>query len=75
VKRQFKPELEWSEKDKLSLKAQFEQDKTLWLVTDKKPSKILTSLVSPDRILQIDNIDRWGNKGIKTEKPLARWKM
>lgn len=75
VKRQFKPELEWSEKDKLSLKAQFEQDKTLWLVTDKKPSKILTSLVSPDRILQIDNIDRWGSKGIKTEKPLARWKM
>ncbi|MDW2068383.1 ABC transporter substrate-binding protein, partial [Vibrio sp. 1579] len=74
VKRQFKPELEWSEKDKLSLKAQFEQDKTLWLVTDKKPSKILTSLVSPDRILQIDNIDRWGSKGIKTEKPLARWK-
>ncbi|MDW2167280.1 ABC transporter substrate-binding protein, partial [Vibrio sp. 2099] len=72
VKRQFKPELEWSEKDKLSLKAQFEQDKTLWLVTDKKPSKILTSLVSPDRILQIDNIDRWGSKGIKTEKPLAR---
>ncbi|TOM51633.1 ABC transporter substrate-binding protein, partial [Vibrio parahaemolyticus] len=51
------------------------QDKTLWLVTDKKPSKILTSLVSPDRILQIDNIDRWGSKGIKTEKPLARWKM
>lgn len=75
VKRRFKPELEWSEKDKLSLKAQFEQDKTLWLVTDKKPSKILTSLVSPDRILQIDNIDRWGSKGIKTEKPLARWKM
>ncbi|TOE24967.1 ABC transporter substrate-binding protein [Vibrio parahaemolyticus] len=75
VKRQFKPELEWSEKDKLSLKAQFEQDKTLWLVTDKKPSKILTSLVSPDRILQIDNIDRWGSKGIKIEKPLARWKM
>ena len=55
--------------------AQFEQDKTLWLVTDKRPSKTLTSLIKPSRILQIDVIDRWGSKGIKTEKPLARWEM
>ncbi|TOO05476.1 ABC transporter substrate-binding protein, partial [Vibrio parahaemolyticus] len=64
-----------SEKDKLSLKAQFEEDETLWLITDKRPSKMLTSLVSRDRILQIDVIDRWGSKGIKTEKPLARWQL
>ncbi|AVH29315.1 metal ABC transporter solute-binding protein, Zn/Mn family [Vibrio diabolicus] len=75
VGREFKPELEWAEEDKLSLKAQFEQDKTLWLVTDKRPSKTLISLIKPSRILQIDVIDRWGSKGIKTEKPLARWEM
>ncbi|MHA2741632.1 metal ABC transporter solute-binding protein, Zn/Mn family [Vibrio harveyi] len=75
VDRQFKPELEWSEAEKLSLKAQFEEDKTLWLITDKRPSKQLQSIVSPDRILQIDAIDRWGSKGIKTEKPLARWQL
>ncbi|MFH4868593.1 metal ABC transporter solute-binding protein, Zn/Mn family [Vibrio diabolicus] len=75
VGREFKPELEWTEEDKLSLKAQFEQDKTLWLVTDKRPSKTLTSLIKQSRILQIDVIDRWGSKGIKTEKPLARWEM
>ncbi|MDF6013557.1 metal ABC transporter solute-binding protein, Zn/Mn family [Vibrio harveyi] len=75
VDRQFKPELEWSEAEKLSLKAQFEEDKTLWLVTDKRPSKQLQSIISPDRILQIDVIDRWGSKGIKTEKPLARWQL
>ncbi|NNN57042.1 ABC transporter substrate-binding protein [Vibrio sp. 1-2 (7-a)] len=75
VGREFKPELEWTEEDKLSLKAQFEQDKTLWLVTDKRPSKTLISLIKPSRILQIDVIDRWGSKGIKTEKPLARWEM
>ncbi|EMH3445746.1 ABC transporter substrate-binding protein [Vibrio harveyi] len=75
VDRQFKPELEWSEAEKLSLKAQFEEDKTLWLITDKRPSKQLQSIISPDRILQIDAIDRWGSKGIKTEKPLARWRL
>ncbi len=75
VDRQFKPELEWSEAEKLSLKAQFEEDKTLWLITDKRPSKQLQSIISPDRILQIDVIDRWGSKGIKTEKPLARWQL
>ncbi|WP_199450344.1 metal ABC transporter solute-binding protein, Zn/Mn family [Vibrio harveyi] len=75
VDRQFKPELEWSEAEKLSLKAQFEEDKTLWLITDKRPSKQLQSIISPDRILQIDVIDRWGGKGIKTEKPLARWQL
>ncbi|EKO3854325.1 ABC transporter substrate-binding protein [Vibrio harveyi] len=75
VERQFKPELEWSEAEKLSLKAQFEEDKTLWLITDKRPSKQLQSIISPDRILQIDAIDRWGSKGIKTEKPLARWQL
>lgn len=75
VDRQFKPELEWSEAEKLSLKAQFEEDKTLWLITDKSPSKQLQSIISPDRILQIDAIDRWGSKGIKTEKPLARWQL
>jgi hypothetical protein len=75
VDRQFKPELEWTDKEKLSLKAQFEEDKTLWLITDKRPSKTLISLVSQDRILQIDVIDRWGSKGIKTEKPLARWQL
>ncbi|BFN33114.1 TPA: ABC transporter substrate-binding protein [Vibrio harveyi] len=75
VDRQFKPELEWSEAEKLSLKAQFEEDKTLWLITDKRPSKQLQSIISPDRILQIDAIDRWGSKGIKTEKPLARWQL
>ncbi|HDM8155328.1 TPA: ABC transporter substrate-binding protein [Vibrio harveyi] len=75
VDRQFKPELEWSEAEKLSLKAQFEEDKTLWLITDKRPSKQLQSIISLDRILQIDAIDRWGSKGIKTEKPLARWQL
>ncbi|ODM56808.1 ABC transporter substrate-binding protein [Vibrio harveyi] len=75
VDRQFKPELEWSEAEKLSLKAQFEEDKTLWLIIDKRPSKQLQSIISPDRILQIDVIDRWGSKGIKTEKPLARWQL
>lgn len=75
VDRQFKPELEWSEAEKLSLKAQFEEDKTLWLITDKRPSKQLQSIISPDRILQIDVIDRWGSKGIKTEKPFARWQL
>lgn len=73
VERQFTPELEWSDADKYALKSLFEQNKTLWLVTDKRPSKLLTSIISPDRILYIDVIDRWGKKGIKNEKPLARW--
>jgi hypothetical protein len=44
--RQFKPELEWSEADKHSLKAQFEQDKTLRIVTSRRPSNMLKTLVS-----------------------------
>ncbi|EDP57826.1 ABC transporter substrate-binding protein [Vibrio sp. AND4] len=75
VNRQFKPELEWSEAEKLSLKTRFEEDETLWLLTSKRPSKMLLTLVSEDRILQIDVVDRWGNKGIKSEKPLERWQL
>ncbi|MGR5245041.1 metal ABC transporter solute-binding protein, Zn/Mn family [Vibrio sp. PNB23_22_6] len=73
--RQFKPELEWSEADKHSLKAQFEQDKTLRIVTSRRPSNMLKALVSPHRILQVDSVDRMGSKSIKIEKPLARWRL
>ncbi|BBM66186.1 hypothetical protein VA249_28320 [Vibrio alfacsensis] len=44
------------------MKSLSEQNKTLWLVTDKPLSKLLTSIISPDRILDIDVIDRWGKK-------------
>ncbi|WP_423840883.1 ABC transporter substrate-binding protein [Vibrio mytili] len=73
VGRQFKPEFEWTEHDQRALKAQFEQDETLWLVTDKRPSKLLTSLIGAERILQIDAIDRWGSQGVDSEHPLSRW--
>ena len=75
VERQFKPQLEWTESDKQKLKDRFEQDPTLWLVTDKRLSTELTSLVPSERILQVDVIDRWGSQGISVQAPLARWQL
>lgn len=75
VERQFKPELEWSEADKQALKALFEQDETLWLVTDRRLSTELTALVPRERIWQIDVIERWGSQGISVQAPLARWQL
>lgn len=75
VERLFKPELEWSEAEKRALAAQFQQDDTLWLITSKKPSALLKSLVPAERIVQIDVLDRWGNKGVDRQSPLSRWQL
>ena len=71
--RQFKPEFEWSKEDEARLKTLFSQDKTLWVMTTRKPSKQLLTLIPEDRILVIDPIDRWGSEGIDHDNPLKRW--
>ncbi|WP_394250253.1 ABC transporter substrate-binding protein [Vibrio profundi] len=73
--RFFDAELEWSETQKQHLKAQFTEDETLWLVTSRKPSKLLLELVPNHRILVVDPIDRWGSKGIDSVKPFERWQI
>jgi hypothetical protein len=73
--RQFKAELEWSEQDKQALKALFEDDESLWLVTSRKPTALLKSLVPVDRILVVDSLDRWGRAGIDSNAPLKRWEL
>ena len=71
--RQFKPEFEWSKEDEARLKTLFSQDKTLWVMTTRKPSKQLLTLIPEDRILVVDPIDRWGSEGIDHDNPLKRW--
>ncbi|MGF1755402.1 ABC transporter substrate-binding protein [Vibrio makurazakiensis] len=75
VDRLFDAELEWTEEQKLRLKDQFTEDETLWLVTSRKPSKTLLSIVPKERVLVVDSLDRWGSKGIKDEEPFERWKL
>ena len=73
--RLFTAELEWSEQDKANLKALFEDDDSLWLVTSRKPTKLLKSLVPESRILVVDSLDRWGRAGIDSQMPLKRWEL
>lgn len=73
--RLFDAELEWNETQKQHLKTQFTEDETLWLVTSRKPSKLLLELVPNHRILVVDPIDRWGSKGIDSAKPFERWQI
>lgn len=73
--RQFKAELEWTEQDKQALKALFEDDESLWLVTSRKPTSLLKSLVPIERILVVDSLDRWGRAGIDSKAPLKRWEL
>jgi len=73
VERLTKPELEWTEADKLGLVELLTEDDSLWVLTSKRVSKQLKALVpNSKRILTVDSIDRWG-RGIKAEKPLQRW--
>lgn len=74
VKRLFKEELEWTEQDKTDLKNLLAESPELWLLTTKKVSQQLRTLL-PDftNILVIDSIDRWGSKGITLEAPFQRW--
>jgi len=74
VQRLLKAELEWSEEDKLTLQTLLQASPHLWLLTTRKTSKQLTALL-PDysNILVIDSIDRWGDVGINSDKPLQRW--
>ena len=73
--RMFKAELEWTEEDKAKLKAMFSEDDALWLVTAKKPSNLIKSLVPNERILVVDSVDRWGRAGINAKAPFARWEV
>ncbi|MEZ9176533.1 ABC transporter substrate-binding protein [Vibrio kanaloae] len=73
--RMFKAELEWTKQDKAKLKAMFSEDDTLWLVTAKKPSNLIKSLVPNERILVVDSVDRWGRVGIDAKAPFARWEV
>lgn len=73
--RLFTAELEWSEQDKTNLKALFEDAESLWLVTSRKPTKLLKSLVPESRILVVDSLDRWGRVGIDSQMPLKRWEL
>ena len=74
VHRLLKEELEWTKKDKLTLKKLLIESPHLWLLTTKKVSKNLSDLLPNFRnILIIDSIDRWGRSGIDFEQPLQRW--
>jgi hypothetical protein len=73
--RMFKAELEWTEQDKAKLKAMFSEDDALWLVTAKKPSNLIKSLVPNERILVVDSVDRWGKTGISAQAPFSRWEV
>ena len=73
--RMFKAELEWTEQDKAKLKAMFSEDDALWLVTAKKPSNLIKSLVPNERILVVDSVDRWGGAGISAQAPFSRWEV
>ena len=73
--RMFKAELEWTEQDKAKLKAMFSEDDALWLVTAKKPTNLIKSLVPSERILVVDSVDRWGRAGINPKAPFARWEV
>ncbi|WP_418369082.1 metal ABC transporter solute-binding protein, Zn/Mn family [Vibrio azureus] len=73
--RQFNPELEWTEADKQALKQQFEKDKSLWLLTDKRPSSSLLALVPKERIMEIDTLARLGQHNVNDENPLVRWQL
>lgn len=76
VKRLTKPELEWTEQDRMALRELLQNDDSLWLLTSKKASEKLKSLLPhPDRILVVDSIDRWGRSGIDPNKPLHRWQL
>ena len=74
VERLFKDELDWTAQDKASLKTLLTESPELWLVTTRKISAQLKSLL-PDfnQILVVDSIDRWGRAGITVDKPLQRW--
>ncbi len=73
--RMFKAELEWTEQDKAKLKAMFSEDDALWLLTAKKPTNLIKSLVPSERILVVDSVDRWGRAGINPKAPFARWEV
>ena len=73
--RLFKAELEWTRQDKEDLRVLFEDDESLWLVTSRKPTKLLRSLVPVERILLVDSLDRWGRVGIDPQSPLKRWEL
>ncbi|CAM2817006.1 ABC transporter substrate-binding protein [Moritella viscosa] len=75
VERLTKPELEWSAANKQQLVKLLTEDNSLWVLTSKRASKQLKTLVpNPARILTIDSIDRWG-RGINADKPLQRWQL
>ncbi|MEZ8376874.1 ABC transporter substrate-binding protein [Vibrio cyclitrophicus] len=73
--RMFKAELEWTEQDKAKLKAMFSEDDALLLLTAKKPTNLIKSLVPSERILVVDSVDRWGRAGINPKAPFARWEV
>lgn len=73
--RMFKAELEWTEQDKTKLKEMFSEDDALWLVTAKKPTTLIKSLVPNERILVVDSVDHWGRAGINAKAPFARWEV
>ncbi len=76
VDRFTAPELEWTEKDKTALIQLLNDDESLWLLTARKPSKVLKALVpNPERILVVDSVDRWGRSGIDSDSPLQRWQL
>lgn len=76
VDRLTTPELEWTDADKANLKASLEEDETLWILTTRKMSAQLKSIVpNTDRVLVIDSLDRWGRAGIDQKAPLKRWQL
>lgn len=76
VERFTQPELEWTQEDKQALVELLVNDESLWLLTSKKVSKQLKSLVpNPNRILMVDSVDRWGREGIRKDAPLTRWQL
>ncbi len=74
VERLTKQELDWTEEDKQNIRQLLDEDPNVWVLTSRKISKNLTELLgSHSKILVVDNIDRWGRKGIEENDALSRW--
>lgn len=74
VERLTKQELDWTEEDKQIVRQLLAEDPSIWILTSRKVNANLAELLGEhSKVLVVDNIDRWGSKGIKADNALSRW--
>lgn len=74
VERLTKQELDWTEEDKQQIRQLLAEDPSVWVLTSRKVNANLAQLLGEhSNVLVVDNIDRWGSKGISEEEALNRW--